>query len=81
MEALRGFRLYLSISHFGEMKKLYFCFGLASLSSLRIILSKDFFVDMDALDYAVLISAIIMWGVFGFLYFKGGGENGKRLGR
>lgn len=36
---------------------------------------------MDILDYAVMISAVTMWAVFGFLYFKGGDGNGKRLGR
>ena len=63
------------------MKKYYLFFLVASLSSIRIMLSKDFFVDMGVLDYALVISAVTMWAVFGFLYFKGGEGNGKWLGR
>ena len=70
VEALRGFRLYLSISYSDDMKKYYFCFLVASLSSIRILLSKDFFVDMGALDYALLIFAVTMWVVAGFTYFR-----------
>ena len=55
----------------------------ASLASIRIM-SNVSLVGMNVLDYGVFVSAVIMWLVFIIAYYKihkGGGVNGKRMGR